>query len=222
MMAVPVMTLFISPIVAAAIMLPILLVMDWVTMWRYRHEWESYILKLLIPAAFIGIGIGAASFSLVSPELLRLGLGILSLAFVVQRALSIINGDVPSAKPSGLITWVLGATGGFTSFVAHAGAPPIKMLLLSHDLPKKKFVGTNSYLFGSINLLKCIPYFFLGQFSAENLTLSAWLMPFVLVGIPMGFWLNNIVSLLLFNRIIYSALTLIGLKLIWDGLAYFQ
>ncbi|MEL7230770.1 MAG: TSUP family transporter, partial [Pseudomonadota bacterium] len=80
------------------------------------------------------------------------------------------------------------------------------------------FVGTNSYLFGSINVIKVIPYFWLGQFSTENLTTSATLAPFIVLGVGLGFYLNKRVSQLLFTRIVFAVLFFAGLKLVYDGL----
>jgi len=218
MMAVPVMALFIAPQAAAAIMLPILIAIDWANFWRYRHHWIRRIVILMIPAAVMGIGLGAATFGFVNADLLRFGLGVLALLFVGQLLLGGIQGR-PQRKPGRVATMLLGLLGGFTSFVAHAGGPPMKMVLLSERLPKQMFVGTNSYLFGVINFLKLFPYFFLGQLSAENLTVSLSLAPFVPVGVVLGFWLNGVVPQEAFNRIIIAALALVGTKLIGDGLA---
>ena len=118
-----------------------------------------------------------------------------------------------------MVTLTLGALGGFTSFVAHAGAAPIKMLLIAENLPKRVFVATNSYLFAAINILKAFPYFWLGQFTSENLTYSAALIPLTLLGIVLGYWLQGKVSQVLFDRILIWSLTGAGIKLIWDGLA---
>ena len=216
MMAVPVMALMISPIVAAGIMLPILLSIDAANLWRYRRDWQKSLIVVLLPAALVGIGFGTASFHLLSQEWIKLGLGVLTLGFVAHRLLlpADLSSETGFSKP---VTAALAALGGFTSFVAHAGAPPLKMVLLSHNLPNRQFVGTNSYLFAAVNLLKVPPYFFLGQFSAENLTASLSLAPFVLLGVPIGFWLNSVISQVWFTRIIFLALILAGVKLVFDG-----
>lgn len=216
MLAVPALALFILPQTAAAIMLPILVAMDLANFWRYRRDWVKRILVMLVPAALVGILIGAAMFNYLDGEKIKFGIGILALVFVAQRFL--MSAEKPK-KPPKWLTLMLGATGGFTSFVAHAGSAPIKIILLSEDLPKQQFVGTNSYLFGSINLIKCVPYFALGQFSTENLWVSASLAPFILIGVLMGFWLNGIVSQLWFTRIVFTALFFAGVKLTYDGLA---
>ncbi|MEP0942574.1 MAG: sulfite exporter TauE/SafE family protein [Rhizobiaceae bacterium] len=215
MMAVPVMALLISPVAAAGIMLPILLAIDAANLWRYRADWQRSMVFVLLPAALIGIVIGTMTFQFLSQEWIRLGLGVLTLAFVAQRML--VPADGPGASFSRPVTVALASLGGFTSFVAHAGGPPLKMILLSHNLPSRQFVATNSYLFATINALKIVPYIWLGQFSVQNMATSLSLAPFVLLGVPIGFWLNGVVTQVWFNRIIFGALIIAGIKLVWDG-----
>ena len=213
MMAVPVMALFISPVVAAGIMLPILLSIDAANLWRYRADWQRPLVFVLLPAAIVGIVVGTMTFHLLSQEGIRLGLGVLTLLFVAQRLL--LPADATAASFSRPTTIALASLGGFTSFVAHAGGPPLKMILLSHNLPNRQFVATNSYLFASINVLKIIPYVWLGQFSIQNMSMSLSLAPFVLLGVPIGFWINGVISQVWFNRVIIGALILAGVKLVW-------
>ena len=217
MLAVPVMALFIVPQQAAAIMLPILCVIDLANLWRYRNDWVKRVLILLLPAALVGIGIGAITFSWLNADMFRLGLGLLALGFVALQIVERTRG-LPNRKPGRVLTALMGATSGFTSFVAHAGGPPVKIVLLSENLPKEQYVGTNSYLFFAINYLKLVPYFYLGQFTVENLTTSLWLAPFIPLGVGMGFWLNQKVSQEIFTRLAFIALALAGMKLSWDGL----
>ena len=56
--SIPLLALVISPVQAAAIMLPILCVMDVVTVWAFRGRWELPELRVLLPGALLGIGVG--------------------------------------------------------------------------------------------------------------------------------------------------------------------
>ena len=221
MAVVPIMALFIQPQLAAAIVLPILLVIDGANLWRYRASWNRQLVFMLVPAAIIGIGIGAFTFRYLNADILRLALGILALAFVVFRLLdNLFSATAHKANNLGrLTTTIFGAMAGYTSFVAHAGGPPAKIVLLRHGLEKRTFVGTNSYLFAIINLLKLIPYVWLGQITFESLKGSLVLAPFIPIGVVLGFWLNGVVSEKRFTTIIFLALTSAGLKLVWDGVS---
>ena len=63
--AVPMMTLAVSPVMAASIILPILLVQDVVSVWSFRKTWDRSILILMLPAAAVGILLGWALAALV-------------------------------------------------------------------------------------------------------------------------------------------------------------
>ena len=218
MMAVPVMALFVAPQIAAGIMLPILLAIDAANLWRYRADWDRRMVVIMGCAALIGIVIGTFTFQYFSEDLLKLFLGLLALAFVLQR-LVFPPPQSGVRKPGSGFTGLMGALSGLTSFVAHAGGPPSKIVLLSQGYSSRRFVGTNSYLFALINVMKCVPYYFLGQLSVQNLGASLSLAPFVVAGIITGFWLNGVVPQTWFNRIVICALVLVGLKLVWDGSA---
>jgi uncharacterized membrane protein YfcA len=219
MAVVPIMALFIQPQAAAAIVLPILLVIDAANLWRYRGLWNRKLVFSLVPAAIIGICIGAMTFQYLNADVFRIALGVLALIFVAYRLMNDwLSKSAQQMNPPGtMFSIVFGAMAGFTSFVAHAGSPPAKIILLRHSLPKQSFVATNSYLFASINGLKLIPYVWLGQITVESLKGSLALFPFIPIGVILGFWLNGIVSEKRFTAIIIVALTGAGLKLLWDG-----
>jgi uncharacterized membrane protein YfcA len=73
MMAVPVLALFMSPITAAGLLLPVYVVSDMFGLWAYRREADWSILKVTVPAAVVGIAVGWATASVV-PERLVVGL----------------------------------------------------------------------------------------------------------------------------------------------------
>jgi len=55
--AVPLMAIVIPPAQAAAIMLPILCVIDLFNIWHYRRSWDRLNMKILVPAALVGIAL---------------------------------------------------------------------------------------------------------------------------------------------------------------------
>src|SRR5690606_9554316 len=54
---VPLMALVMSPIQAAAIMLPILVLMDMVSLWTWRGVYDRATLAVMLPGSLVGIGI---------------------------------------------------------------------------------------------------------------------------------------------------------------------
>ncbi|MGI9203623.1 MAG: sulfite exporter TauE/SafE family protein [Woeseiaceae bacterium] len=217
--AVPLMALVVSPVQAAAILLPVLCVMDLVALWKYRGRWVWSELTLLIPASLLGLGVGTLVFSQMSPAVIRLMLGTIAIAFTMhhwfQRRLS---GNFPQNNFGPIAAILAGATSGFTSFVAHAGGPPLGMYLLRRGLNKTAFVATTAVFFTAANYLKLIPYAWLGQLDAGNLKTSFVLMFLAPPSILAGYWLHTRVSEVFFFRVVYASLLVVGVKLVWDGL----
>lgn len=215
-LGVPLLALVISPVQAAGIMLPILVSMDAIGIWAYRKSFDLANLKVLAPATVIGIAIGWATAAYVSEAHVRLIVGIIACAFTLDYWFGLrpqTSGQAPNR-----VTGTLAATvAGFTSFVSHAGSPPVQMFLLPQRLPAMIYAGTMACLFGWINLVKVLPYFLLGQFSAENLSTTAVLLPLAPLAMLAGIWLVRRVPQEPFYRIAYGCLFAVSLKLIWDG-----
>ena len=83
LLAVPLMALVISPVQAAGIMLPILIVMDWVGVWTYRHHWDRRLLVLILPGAVLGIAAGGLLAGFVNDSIVRLCVGTIAILFPV-------------------------------------------------------------------------------------------------------------------------------------------
>lgn len=217
-LSVPMMAMFISPVAAAAIMLPILCTIDIFNIWGYRKDFHRKNLIALLPGAVLGIAIGAMTFHLVDDNMIRLMLGVLSLVF----SLTYFKQQVPVSSESrvGRMFGVFcGTLAGFTSFVAHAGGGPVKMYMLPQRLDKRVFVATNVYFFFVVNQVKIWPYLWLGQFTTENLSTSLILMPAVPVGVWLGWKMLKLIDGETFYRLCYGLLFFAGIKLIWDGLS---
>lgn len=216
-LSVPIMAMFIAPSTAAAIMLPILCLIDLFNIWGYRKDFHRGNLLAMLPGAVIGIGIGALLFSHVDDNALRLLLGGISLIFAMTYFIqqNPVSADSRRGKWLGLLC---GTLSGFTSFVAHAGGGPVKIFLLPQRLSARVFVGTHVYFFFIVNQLKIWPYLWLGQFSTENLWTSLILVPAVPVGVWLGWRLIKIIDVETFYKICYVLLFVAGSKLIYDGM----
>jgi uncharacterized membrane protein YfcA len=216
-LSVPLMSLAISPVQAAAIMLPILIVMDWVGLWAYRRDWSAANVIILLPAATVGIGLGWATAAFVTEAHVRLLVGIIGLVFTLNHWLRLRpKRTAPGPDTAKGSFW--GVLVGFTSFVSHSGGPPYAVYMLPQRLPNAIYAGTSVMLFTAVNLLKVPPYLMLGQFSLGNLMTIAVLVPLAPLAMLAGIWLTRRVAQEPFYRIAYSCLFLISLKLIADGL----
>ncbi|MEM6594890.1 MAG: sulfite exporter TauE/SafE family protein [Pseudomonadota bacterium] len=215
-MAVPLMSLFVTPQFAAAVMMPILLAMDLLIVWRYRASWDHGIILGLLPAALVGLVLGSLSFHYMDANSVKFLVGLLA-AFFVAQFLMLGRGNVSRKQTPRLVVFALGALSGFSSFIAHAGGPPVKGYLLRQQLQKSWFVGTNTVFFFTLNFLKTIAYGAFGTLTAESLQISALLSPVLLLGVILGFRLHHVVDQAFFVKIVYGFLGLTAVKLLYDS-----
>jgi uncharacterized membrane protein YfcA len=217
-LAMPMLSLVTSPVRAAAIVLPVLIVQDWVSVWAFRRDFSSRNLLILIPASMIGIAAGWLLAARVSEDAVRLAVGAISIVFVfymlLRDRLGLAAVQSPGV-PSGVL-W--GSLAGFTSFISHAGAPPFQVYVMPQDLKPRVFAGTATMFFAAVNLIKLPPYFLLGQFSGGNLKVSAALIPLAILSTFAGVWLVRRVDADRFYAIILIITFLIGIKLTYDAL----
>lgn len=216
-LAVPFLSIWISPRDAAAVMLPILVVMDMVGIraWRGKADWHD--LKIMIPGALTGIVIGSLTFGVMPDHLVKSLVGLIAVSFSLDRLLRKAGKVSIGQRPSKYFGWLCGAGSGFTSTLAHAGGPPVMIYLLSWKQPREIFVATTVFFFAFINLAKLPFYFGLGLFSRETLMMSLALLPIVPIGVWAGVRLLKHIPERPFYLIATYALGLSGLKLLWDG-----
>jgi uncharacterized membrane protein YfcA len=215
-LAVPLMALAIPVPQAAAIMLPLLLVMDATGLQQLWRKQDRALLRLILPAGLLGIGVGTLLFGVLSVKTVSAVVGGITLLFLAQRLFFPPRAE--AAVPSRPLGFALGMASGFTSFVAHAGGPPISAYVLPLRLPPVTMAATMAVFFAVVNSAKCIPYAWLGLFDAQNLATSLALIPLAPVGVWLGVRLTRRISPLWFYRLAYSGMFLAGAKLLYDGL----
>lgn len=216
MLSVPVLSLVISPVNAAVLLLPIYILSDTVGVWLYRRQFSPTNLKILIPAGFAGVAAGWATASLVSDTFVSLLIGCMGVAFCFHTWFG--KGRSGPARQATLtrgICW--GTLSGFTSFVSHAGAPPYQIYMLPQKLPKMVFAGTTTIVFSAINLAKFLPYSQLHPYSGETLGIAALLLPAALLGTVAGRMLTQWLPEAKFFLAVQIALFVICIRLIIDA-----
>ena len=216
-LAVPLMALAVSVPQAGAIFMPILFMMDILGMAAFRKDFDFKLLRFLVPCGLVGIVIGALLFKLLTANRVTGIVGVFTLLFLAQRLLFPPRAD--SAPPPRWLGAMLSATSGFTSFIAHAGGPPINAYVIPLRLSPVKFTATMAFFFFVINLAKWIPYAWLGLLDTRNLATSFVLLPIAPFGVWLGVWLARRIDQVLFYRLIYVGMFLTGVKLVWDAFA---
>ena len=216
-LAVPLMALAVSVPQAVAIFMPILFLMDILGMAAFRKEFDLKLLKFILPWGLLGIVIGALLFKWLPAHTVAGIVGAFTLLFLAQRLL--FAPKVDSAPPPRWLGAILSATSGFTSFIAHAGGPPISAYVIPLRLSPLKFTATRAFFFFVINLAKWVPYAWLGLLDLRNMATSLVLLPIAPLGVWLGVWSARRIDPVLFYRLIYLGMFLTGVKLVWDALA---
>ncbi|MCB1697336.1 MAG: sulfite exporter TauE/SafE family protein [Halioglobus sp.] len=216
-LSVPMMALVMPPTQAAAILLPILVVMDAFVVKTYWGVFDRVALWYLLPGALLGIFIGYVSAGAMNEHYMRVLIGALALGFGAQQLLGWQTRA--SGEHSRVAGGLLGALAGFTSFSIHAGGPPFTMYLQPKQLSPLLFAGTAGIFFAVVNTTKLVPYYALGQFTADNLVYSLALVPLAPLGVKIGHELVKRSGATFYYQVISVCLLVIGAKLLWEGLA---
>jgi len=218
--SVPLLAIAVSPVQAAAILLPILLIQDAVGVWAFRHNWDAHILKVMVPGAAVGILAGTLLAAWVSVTAVLATLGAISILFALYQLWGKRAAALAAApRSSAPVGFALGIASGFTSQIAHAGLPPFQMWVLRKKLPPATFIGTAAIYFAILNCVKVPAYAALGQFTRENLLAALTLMPVAIASTVAGVVLVKRVPADGFYTVIYLLMIGVGCQLIWKALA---
>ena len=219
MLSVPLISMVIPPLQAASILLPVLLVMDVVAIGKFRGHFHWKSLQIMWPGALFGVVLGAFTFRYLSEDAVRIVIGFISLVFALNYYIKLLihRKALPPEQDSPLKGGFWGAVGGFTSFGIHAGGPPINVYMLPLRLEKRLLMGTLALFFGAVNLVKVVPYLWLGQLNTTSFVTSLALMPIAPLGVWLGFYLLHKVTENFIYQISYFFLIVVGIKLMFEG-----
>lgn len=216
--ATPLMALYLPPLEAAALLLPILLTQDAISVYVYRREWSAETLKITLPGGLIGVLLGWLFAAYVSDDAIRILIGVVALAFVLNVWLRRAPVEPKPQRTAPGVFW--GAVSGFASFASQGGGPPFQVYVLPLQLTKMVFVGTVTIFFACINLMKVVPYMALAQFSAPNVLTSLMLLPVAVLANFAGIWLVRTMPTKLFYQVTYILLFILGCVMLWQGLGH--
>ncbi len=205
---------------AAAIMLICLIIMDVTGIFGWKGLWCGRQLARLLPAAGLGVFLGAMSFHALSEDALKVMIGLIGLVFAVQwwiKHLNIVE-EPERSIPNSWYTRFWGMVAGFTSFSVHAGGPPLQVALLPQRLEPAVYAATTVVFFAFVNIMKVLPYYWLGQFSERVLWTAIVFAPLCPLAVWLGIFMNKRVSSLWFYRVCYFGLVISSGRLLIIGM----
>lgn len=175
---------------STAAVLLLLLVGDAIGIWLYGRHASWRLIVRLIPTVIVGLLIGAVFMRFVDDVAMRRTIGVLLLASValqvVQRLRSPDAAPPPPSGPHPVAAGAAGVAAGFTTMTANAAGPIMALYFLAARIDKKRFIGTNAWFFGAVNLAKTPLSGALGLFTPQVLWVWVAMIPAVLVGAVLG------------------------------------
>jgi len=207
-------------------LLPLLIVGDVIAVRAYRAHADWGTLARLVPAVGAGVLVGVAFVARVDDTVMRRAIGgvlIVLLALQVhtrrRAAGAAADGTQDPVSATGRPTrwwtrWGFGSMAGFTTMVANAGGPAMSLYLLAARFSVMGFLGTTSWFFFAINVLK-VPFSIgLGLITRTSLLLDLTLVPAVLLGTWIGRRVIGRIEQDLFERLVLATTLLSGLNLL--------
>ena len=214
LISIPLMTVVMPLGQALAVILPILILSDFIAVYRFRKEFDLDTLKLIVPFSAIGIFIGSTTFSYFTEDLLKFIIGLMGFLFSANYFLFKKDKTMP-AKKSFLKGSICSTVAGFTSFCVHAGGTPTSIYLLPLRMKKEVYVGTRVVFFTFVNLIKLPFYINLSMITFESFKQSLMLFPLSVVGILIGYQILKYIKEDLFYNIIYFLILITSSRLIY-------
>ena len=214
-LAVPMLALVMSPVEAAATLLPVYLVTDWVSVWLYRRDYSKRNLAILIPSMLLGVGLATILTPVLPEAVLLLATGLIGFWFLARDWM---NRAVIVPTQAGLVPGIFwGTITGITSFITHSGGPPSQAYLLPQRLPKLVFAGTVAIAFTIGNLAKLPGYWVIGALDRLDWSLTALLVAAGICGTFLG---RRVVEMLpeeAYRTAIKTLLLLLSIVLVTKG-----
>ena len=218
MVALPMMALVVPPLQGAAIILPILMAQDVVSLVAFRKTWNREVIIRFMPGALVGLCAGAGLAVYVSDAMVELIVGCLACVFVASYWLKKAPDETaPPEMASTARGLFWGVISGFTSFIANTGGVPFQAYAVPLRMKPAFFAGTSTVLFFVLNWIKFLMFIGMGQVSADNLATSAAMLPLAVAATFLGVWLVRRVPAKRFYTIVTGLTFVLGIKLIYDG-----
>lgn len=199
---------------AVSLALPLLMIGDMFAMWAYWRKWDMSYIRVMLPAAAVGVVIGLFLLAHLNNAVLRPLLGFFTLIFVVYKVASDHIKSI-EYQPREWHSVLVGGTTGLSSAMANAGAPPWTIYMLLRRVPPETFIGTTTLLFASINIMKLPGTIIAGLFDFHLLASIIWCLPLVPVGVFIGRRFVHKVDPVFFERLMLVLLFLVSLILIF-------
>ncbi|HHI69870.1 MAG TPA: sulfite exporter TauE/SafE family protein [Rhodobacteraceae bacterium] len=211
-LAVLLMALAIPGKASPGVLLPMLIAADLMAVLYYRRSCQWRILLRLLPLTVVGVGVGYLILRALPDTRFERVIGTVILAML---ALDLGMNDALRRHMSGrVMTGTAGVLAGAASMLANAAGPVFGIYLLQMGLTKSEFVGTRSWFFLVMNVVKLPFAAQLGLITLPGLALDLTFLPVILIGAVVGVKVLKYINIDLFKWLIRTAALVAALRLI--------
>lgn len=194
---------------AGIIIIPVI-VSDLIVMYIYRKNVDKKVLIKILPLTILGIIAAVIFGNNISDELFKRSMGII--IFIIGVLTLLKNFKIDFSKSS----FLFGFLGGIAAFIGNVSGPMMSIYLLNIEMDREKFLGTRTWFYFIINLIKVTLYVLvLKNIQIETFKLSSIAVPFVFVGVFLGKYFIEKMNQNMFEKFILIISMISGLKLIF-------
>ena len=215
-LASPLLVLALTPTIAAGFVVPMLIAGDFIALALYRQHANWRLIRKLVPGVLLGFVITALMFIYLDTAALSRLVGVIILVSVVseiwrQRGVGGEHESAP-AMTNSAATLLFGTVTGVTTMAANSGGAALSAYLVRMRVPMLVFMGTSTWFFFVLNVLKVPFVLALGLITPASLLANLWFAPALGLGAFAGAFVFRRMSQVVFVRI---ALGLSAVASIW-------
>ncbi len=179
----PLLALVLPVAMAVGVLLPMLMFGDVIALYMYWKQWDLKLLKSMLPAGIMGAIAGTFLLSWLSPNGLRITLGIFVLLIILYKFASDQIQTI-RYQPRSWHAPLAGLLAGVASGMFNSGGPPFNSYLLLKKVKAQPFIATSAIYFAILNLIKVPGFLYTGVLNLPTLVSLWWVFPFI----PIGIW----------------------------------
>lgn len=188
----PTLSLVLPAPMVLALIAPLMLLADPITLRYYWRRWDGRQLRVLVPTTLAGIVVGTWALALMSEPSLRRVIGTGALVFAVAQLITTGRKRPLVAAVSWRVGAAVGLVTGVASSVAHSGGLVLGLYLVAARLPPAAIVGTGSALVAISDVLKLAGYWHIGFLGGPILLAAVLAAPLLVLGAWLGYRVNRV------------------------------
>src|SRR5688500_6276221 len=199
---VPIALLFLSNRILNPALVLIEVVLNAYVLWNNRDALPNVWRRVMpmIIGLMPGIALGTAIVAQVNPAWLRFATFTALLPLILIQAAG-YRRPIQSERAAGL---VFGGGLGVLYSVTTISGPPLAIALNNQGFAKKDFRAALGVIRLAESLMTAVAYAYVGLFTASSLALIPWIVPSILIGVPIGAFIIRRVAVETFRRVCMS------------------